>query len=189
MKNILLVFSFVAIAATVSAQDNKWNIGFGGGVASPMGSDFKETAKIGAGYYVNGTYNFTPKFAAGLEFNGAALVGASLGDDAGGVKAGATTISAYLAKGVYYFTETKVRPYGAVMAGMYNIGVGSTNADLGNGNSFETESTSKTNFGFGAELGLKIKWFNLGIAYHNAGKADGVSTSYMQYNVGFNIGF
>lgn len=185
MKKLFLMVAVVLTAFVANAQDNKWNIGFGGGIASPMGSDFKDIAKVGAGYYLNCTYNFTPKLSAGLEYNGAGLVGASVDGLGTTAEFGTTSISSYLLKGVYYFTETKVRPYGAITTGLYNVSFGSAKI----GGVTATESESKTNFGFGAELGLKIKWFNLGISYQNAGKVNDIKVAYMQYNVGFNIGF
>lgn len=193
MKKLLLVLAVVVATASIAnAQDKKWNIGFGAGMASPMGSDFKDVAKVGADYYVNCTYNFTPKMSAGIEYNGAGLVGASASNGTASVDLGTTSISSYLVKGVYYFTESTVRPYGAISTGMYSISQGnSTISSNINGEDLEFagESGDKTNFGFGAELGLKIKWFNLSVGYQNAGKVDGLSIAYMQYNLGFNIGF
>jgi hypothetical protein len=179
MKKLLFILAIVVATASIAnAQDKKWNIGFGAGMASPMGSDLKDVAKVGADYYVNCTYNFTPKMSAGIEYNGTGLIGATIGDTDN--KIGALGISSYLAKGVYYFTESAVRPYGALMTGIYSSKFASTDYN---------EAVSKTNFGFGAELGLKIKWFNLSVAYQNAGKINDISVSYMQYNLGFNIGF
>lgn len=187
MKKLLLVLAVVvATASFANAQDKKWNIGFGAGMSSPMGSDFKEIAKVGADYYVNCTYNFTPKLSAGIEYNGAGLVGASSSDLGVTVDAGTTSVSSYLVKGVYYFTESTVRPYGAISTGMYSISQGSFSVG---GIDTGLSGEDKTNFGFGAELGLKIKWFNLSVGYQNAGKVGDLSIAYMQYNLGFNIGF
>lgn len=188
MKKLLFILAIVVATASIAnAQDKKWNIGFGAGMASPVGSDFKEFAKVGADYYVNCTYNFTPKMSAGIEYNGAGLVAASATDESGSISA--TSISSYLVKGVYYFTESSVRPYGAISTGMYSISSGNASTVTFGNSTVTTESKDKTNFGFGAELGLKIKWFNLSVGYQNAGKVDGVSIAYMQYNLGFNIGF
>jgi len=193
MKKLLFILAIVVATASIAnAQDKKWNIGFGAGMASPMGSDFKKFAKVGADYYVNCTYNFTPKMSAGIEYNGAGLIGASASDEGKSVEAGATSVSSYLVKGVYYFTESAVRPYGAISTGMYSISQGkSTFSGTIDGTEINATGGSgdKTNFGFGAELGLKIKWFNLSVAYQNAGKVGDVSIAYMQYNLGFNIGF
>jgi len=187
MKKLLFILAIVVATASIAnAQDKKWNIGFGAGMASPMGSDFKKVAKVGADYYVNCTYNFTPKMSAGIEYNGAGLIGASFSEGDENVEAGTTSVSSYLVKGVYYFTESAVRPYGAISTGMYSISQGSFSVG---GKDSGISGGDKTNFGFGAELGLKIKWFNLSVAYQNAGKVGDVSIAYMQYNLGFNIGF
>ncbi|HUX54303.1 MAG TPA: hypothetical protein VMV56_07810 [Williamwhitmania sp.] len=182
MKRILYTLLFVATVLTVNAQDNKWNIGFGAGFGSPMG-DLKQGFDGGVDGYLNGTYNFTSKLAAGLEYNSSTFVGISQE----GVSIDATKISAILLKGVYYMTETKVRPYAAVMAGMYMTKYGSIYSDgLGN---YASEYITKSKLGGGLELGLKIKWFNLGVGYHNLGKIEDAKISYLQYNLGFNIGF
>ncbi|HUW04986.1 MAG TPA: hypothetical protein VMW01_01885 [Williamwhitmania sp.] len=186
MKRILYTLLFVATVLTVNAQDNKWNIGFGGGFASPQG-DLKDIASGGVDGYLNCTYNFTSKLAAGLEYNSSTMVGASFGDMGTNIDFKATKISAILLKGVYYMTETKVRPYAAVMTGMYMTKIGVIATD-GLGNDI-SEYVSKSKLGGGLELGLKIKWFNLGVGYHNLGKVEGGKVSYMQYNLGFNIGF
>jgi|GEM_PF-1196594 hypothetical protein len=182
MKRILYTLLFVATVLTVNAQDNKWNIGFGGGFASPQG-DLKNIVDGGVDGYLNCTYNFTSKLAAGLEYNSSSFVGIS----ELGTSIDATKINAILLKGVYYMTETKVRPYAALMTGMYmsKFGVLGTN-DNGD---LASEYISKNKFGGGFELGLKIKWFNLGVAYNNLGKVEDGKISYMQYNLGFNIGF
>lgn len=192
MKKLLFILAIVVATASIAnAQDKKWNIGFGAGMASPMGSDFKRVAKVGADYYVNCTYNFTPKMSAGIEYNGAGLIGASFSEGTENVEAGTTSVSSYLVKGVYYFTESAVRPYGAISTGIYSISQGSVSA--AGANTGISLAEDKSNFGFGAELGLKIKWFNLSVAYQNAGSVkvlgENVNISYMQYNLGFNIGF
>lgn len=181
MKRILYTLLFVATVLTVNAQDNKWNIGFGGGFGSPKG-DLKQGFDGGVAGYLNCTYNFAPKFAAGLEYNSSTFVGIS----EEGLSLDATKINAILLKGVYYMTETKVRPYAAVMTGMYMTKYGYIYSD---GVNYASDYISKSKFGGGVELGLKIKWFNLGIGYHNLGKIEEAKISYLQYNLGFNIGF
>ena len=182
MKKVIFTALFAVAALAVNAQDNKWNIGFGGGFAKPMG-DLKDIADGGVDGYLNCTYNFAPKLAAGLEYNASSLIGIS----EGGTDLKATKINAVLLKGIYYMTETKVRPYAAVMTGMYMTKLGTVGVDE-NGD-FTSEYLSKTKFGGGLELGLKIKWFNLGVGYHNLGKIEEAKVSYMQYNLGFNVSF
>jgi hypothetical protein len=182
MKRFIYTALFVVVALTVNAQDKKINIGFGGGYAKPL-SDLKDIVDGGIDGYLNCTYNFAPKLAAGLEYNSSTLVGITIGS----TDLKATKINAVLLKGVYYLTETKVRPYAAVMAGMYKTKIGTLGADA-HGN-VVSEYLEKTKFGGGLELGLKIKWFNLGIGYHNLGKIEDAKVSYLQYNIGFNIGF
>lgn len=174
MKKILCIVMLVVVALAANAQDKKFNVGFGGGYTKGMG-DLKDIATGGVNWYLNFTYNLNPKMAAGIEINSAALVAVS----EGAASIDATVVRGYLLKGVYYFTETSVRPYGAVMAGMYGV----KTFDM-----FGTEYT-KTNFGGGLELGLKIKWFNIGVGYHNMGKIEDAKLSTLQYNIGFNVGF
>lgn len=177
MKKLFLVLIVVAVTLTANSQEKKFNIGFGGGVTKGMG-DFNDVVDGGINGYLYGLYNINEKLSAGIELNNNVLV--SVGD--AGADLSASTVNSYLLKGVYYFTDTKVRPYGAVMTGMYM-------------NKYYFASMSgeevyeKNKFGFGAELGLKIKWFHLGVKYHNLGKIEESKISYMQYHLGFNFSF
>ncbi len=182
MKKVIFTALLAVAALVVNAQDNKWNIGFGGGFADPL-SDLKIIADGGADGYINCTYNFAPKLAAGLEYNASSFIGISTA----GTDIKATKINAVLLKGIYYMTETKVRPYAAGMTGMYMTKLGVLGVDE-NGN-LASEYRSKTKFGGGLELGLKIKWFNLGVGYHYLGNNEDFNISYMQYNLGFNVSF
>ncbi len=175
MKKFLLAILVVAVALTANSQEKKFNIGFGGGVTKGMG-DFKDYVSGGVNGYLFGLYNIDEKLSAGLELNNNVLV--SIAGD--GETLSATTVNSYLLKGVYYFTDTKVRPYGAVMTGMYINKFYFSGMD---------EVYEKNKFGFGAELGLKIKWFQLGVKYHNMGKIEDAKLSYMQYHLGFNFSF
>lgn len=182
MKKFLYTALLVVVALTLNAQDKKVNIGFGGGISKGQG-DLKDAVNGGVDGYLNCTYNFAPKLAAGLEYNSSVFVGISVG----GTDLKATKVSAVLLKGVYYLTETKVRPYAALMTGLYMSKIGTIGSDaLGNPVS---EYLSKTKFGGGLELGLKIKWFNIGVGYHNLGKIEEAKVSYLQYNIGFNVAF
>jgi hypothetical protein len=178
MKKLLYTALLVIVALNLNAQDKKVNIGFGGGFVKGLG-DFKDAVSGGVDGYLNCTYNLTDKLAAGLEYNSSVLVAVA----PEGTSVDATKITGVLLKGVYYFTNTKVRPYGALMTGMYMSKFYSVDA------MDESVEYSKTKFGGGLELGLKIKWFNLGIGYHNLGKIEEAKVSYLQYNIGFNIGF
>ncbi|RPH28793.1 MAG: hypothetical protein EHM93_18260 [Bacteroidales bacterium] len=178
MKKILCIVLLAVVALSANAQDKKFNIGFGGGLVKGQG-DLKDYVSGGIDGYLNFTYNLAPKMAAGIEFNNSVLVAV----EEEGESIDATKINGVLLKGVYYFTESAVRPYAALMTGLYMSKLYSADV-LG-----ESAEYKKTKFGGGLELGLKLKWFNLGVSYHNMGKIEEAKVSYLQYNLGFNIGF
>ncbi len=169
MKKFLLVIAIVLVAAVVgNAQDKKWNIGVGGGLAMPMG-DAADLTKTGFDAFVNGTYNFTPAFAAGVEYSYT-----SLSKD---VMPYALNVNAFLIKGIYTLAEGDFKPYISLATGMY-----SSKADV-------SGATSSDKFGVAAEVGAKYMNFNLGVAYNYAGKENDSSLTYLHINVGYTFTF
>jgi hypothetical protein len=177
MKKLFLVVAVVLVAAiSGNAQNNKWNLGVGGGLALPTG-DASDFFKAGFNGFVNGTYNFTPKFAAGVELNYMSFSGKKVDPIFSSFGYADVNISAFLLKGVYTFTEEGIRPYVSLSAGMY-----SSKSDVA-----EAEASNK--FGYAAGVGAKFNKVNIGLEYHMAGSEDGSSFDLFQINVGYTFTF
>jgi len=182
MKKFFLVVAVVLVAAVAAnAQDKKWNVGIGGGVAIPTG-DASDYVKTGFDGFVNGMYSITPNFSIGGEINYTSLPGKSIGDfgiNIGGISVGVNSdakyndagVTAFLAKGIYAFGNAGWRPY------------------LGAGLGFYSHKDADTKFGGVLEGGVKYNHIGLGAAYHMAGKEEDVSFSYVQINFTYNFNF
>jgi hypothetical protein len=171
MKKFLLVVAVVLVTAVAgNAQDKKWNIGVGGGLAIPTG-DASDWVKTGLDGFVLGTYSFTPKFSAGVELNYTNLPGKTVSTILGDLDAPDAEVTAFLAKGIYTFTEQGFRPYVSGAVGFYS------------------HKDGDTKVGAAAEAGFKYNQFGLGAAYHMAGKEDDVTFSYIQLNFTYTFSF
>ncbi len=167
MKKFFLVVAVVLVAAIAgNAQDKKWNVGVGGGLSIPTG-DASDFVKTGFNGFVLGTYNFTSKFAAGVKMNYTILPGKSIG----GYDISDSEVAAFLAKGIYTFTEEGFRPYVSGALGLYSHKDGDTKA------------------GIAAEAGVKYNQFGLGAAYHMAGEENDFTFSYIQLNFTYTFSF
>jgi outer membrane protein W len=169
MKRLLVVLVVVlCAAATVNAQENKWNVGIGGGLAMPMG-DAADLTKTGFDAFINATYNFTPMFAAGVEYNYTSLSKDEMPY--------AWNVNAFLVKGIYTLMEGDFKPYIGLATGLY-----SSKVDL-------SGASTNNKFGVAAEVGAKYMNFNVGVAYNVAGKENGSSLTYLHINVGYTFTF
>lgn len=179
MKKFFLVVAVVLVAAVAAnAQDKKWNVGIGGGVAIPTG-DASDIVKTGFDGFVNGMYSITPNFSIGGEINYACLPGKSEGAKLDfGIGSldlrkdrPDAEVTAFLAKGIYAFGNAGWRPY------------------LGAGLGFYSHKDADIKFGGVLEGGVKYNHIGLGAAYHMAGKEEDVSISYVQINFTYNFNF
>lgn len=171
MKKFFWVIVVVLIATGVSnAQDKKWNIGIGAGLAIPSG-DASDWVKTGVDGFVIGTYNFTSNFAAGVEVNYTNLRGKSINVGTVNVDVPDSKITAFLAKGTYTFTNLTVDPYFGAAVGFYS------------------HKSDGTKVGLAGEAGIKYEKFGFGIAYHMAGKYDNITYSYVQLNFSYCFSF
>jgi len=164
MKKLLWVMAIVlAAAATGYAQDARWSVGVGGGLAVPTG-DAANISKTGFDIFVNGTYHLTPKLALGGEVNHSSFPGKTVE----GFDMGKTNLTAFVVKGVYTFNQKRITPYLAADFGWYKA-----EEDPGE-------------FGYAGEAGARYKNFGIGIGYHIA-TSEGFH--YLQINVGYRISF
>jgi hypothetical protein len=141
-------------------------LGAGGGVSRLTG-DLGKEGSFGLNYYLEGKYYLTPKLTAGLEYNSAA-VGYGNDDSAFGVSFyGNTTV---FAKGEYFLTTKKVRPYAAVGIGFSSLETPELSFTDANGNEATIESEKKGNLGISPRLGIMLGKFGIEFSYNIAGK-------------------
>ncbi len=150
--------------------------------------DFGKDASVGFNYLLNGTYKLSDQLDVGLEYSSALIV-AGEGE---GLDVSATVVTGFAAKGYYYLTKTKVKPYGALALGFYTTDFGEVSSSNVAG-SVTTDIDNQTNFGFAPELGLKMGWFVISATYVYAGDIDviggGLGISYINYNIGISKSF
>lgn len=161
MKKLLVVVAVMVAVIAAQAQDKRWNVGVGGGVAFPAGdaSDFTQTGFNG---FVNGTFSIVPNFAAGMELSYVSLPGKTVG----GIDLEKTRVSAIVIKGIYTFTQEGMQPYVALCTGLYSSRI-SVSLNLG-GLGHISGSASDNNYGYGIEAGIRFNRFQVGAAYHVA---------------------
>ena len=116
MKRLILIVALLAIAITGSAQEKKWNIGIGGGIAIPT-DDAADYSKIGFDGFVNGMLSFSSSFDAGVIL-GYASFPSKMVDT---LNLPNTVVRAFLLRGAYTFTsEQRIHPYIAAFGGLYH---------------------------------------------------------------------
>ncbi|MBB6460027.1 outer membrane beta-barrel protein [Flammeovirga kamogawensis] len=180
MKKTIIVALFLAMCSTAFAQDKKFSIGFGLG-GSFASSKFEDVKQKGAGVngFLNFYYNVNSKLSLGLEYNGATIV--IKPEDDMGINFEATGLSSFSAKGLYHFSENKVRPYAGIGLGLYNVSPGK----IGSGENF-IEFEKASSFGFAPEVGLKLGWFQIAALYHmipSVSFSDDYNPSYNNFEI------
>lgn len=204
MKRILVLIVAMIFAFQFGyAQDKKASIGIGigGAAASAKGLDGVKDSGFGFNFYLNGMYNLTSNFSAGVEWNGNAVIIAGIDPNGLSLDFQATSINGILAKGRYAFGDGGTRFFGGIMLGAYIITPGSVSLS-GSSSSLQIGFDKKTTFGFAPEIGVMMGSFQLATSYHFPGKYKGsvinlsggtepIEETYTvwQFNLGWNIGF
>jgi hypothetical protein len=151
--------------ATVSAQRK---LGFGAGLgASRLTGDLGSEGSFGLNYYLEGKYFLNEKLAVGLEYNDAAVGYASETATFGVSFYGNNS---FFAKGEYFLTTGKVRPYGGLALGLARLSTPEITFTDSNGQSSTIESETKSNLAVSPRLGLMLGKFGLEFSYNLAGK-------------------
>jgi len=181
MKKVLLVLTvLVAGMATSFAQSSDYKafkVDVGGLYAIPSG----DGVKAGIGFYLEPKYNITNNIALGLKMEWAAM-GA---EEEEGMSVSVSTLGTYQLTGDYYFTDSKVRPFAGLGAGIYSMGT--VEATAGE-STFEADYGSK--FGFAPRVGVLIGHFRLGLEYNVITGIDSEleSRNYLSFKIGVEIG-
>ncbi len=192
MKKYIYAFMLFIASVIVNAQEKRITIGLGTGLSFAQ-SDFKEWSKGGNCFYINVMYNLNEKISAGLEGNLTRFSPRDRGTDEDKTK-----IDGVLLKGQYSFRIKNIKPYSAIMAGLYN----NTFAyPTGYDGDAWAESIYSSSFGGGIMVGFNYKKINVDISYYNLGKLNEklvhwddveyvkANISFIQFRVGLNFSF
>lgn len=178
MKRFILIVALLAVAITGSAQDKKWNISIGGGIAIPT-DDAADFTKMGLDAFVSGAFSFSRKFIAGVVLGYASLPSKPVDT----MDLENTSIKAFLLKGAYTFTEHQFRPYVAMFAGFYSSKI--CKCLYVDGNEVASTNVTDNDYGYGIEAGVRKGAFTLGIAYHVVE----IDFKYVLVNLGYTFKF
>lgn len=125
----------------------------------------------GGGLAIEPKYNVTDHLSAGFRLDAAGFVTqdvkVSSGSTSTNVSQGARAVAAFLVKADYYLTDSTVRPFLGIGAGLYRIGAGSQSVSAsGSGATVVQTASSFRGFGFAPQLGLNLGGFRLAATYH-----------------------
>lgn len=144
----------------------------------------------GIGGFVEPKFNATDRIAVGARLEGSVLMGMQIAGSEN-VAVGMTSQAATLAKGEYFLSTRKVRPFIGLGAGMYTL------ASSGGGTSGANVSAGRY-FGVAPQLGVNLGGFRLAGTYHmifgdnlvtlSAGNTQKVSRNYASLDIGFQFG-
>lgn len=162
MKRLTFILAiFLLISLTTTAQPKRWNVSFGGGGAIPT-DDASDFIKAGYHLFSEGMYCFNSQFSAGLQLGYSNFPGKNVY----GIELDKTTVSSFLLKGVYSFTEVGLRPFVGVYAGLYSTKLNAS-FDAGEFGTISTKATDD-NFGYAIEGGASFGALRAAISYHVA---------------------
>lgn len=204
MRTLLLGFITCLSLSNLNAQFDWGNI-FGGadfGYSKPMG-DFSNYAKGGLTWDTHVGYKLTDNIGVGGAYIGG--FGAAFDGDGGTGLFGVNvySMSSYLAKGWYKFSDKNVSPYAGLGAGIgrvsepdYEI---TTTDGAGNTTTQTIIGSKQSGLALNVELGLTIKRFNLAYSFNMSGKVSddptlnkevaGQLVNYHRITMGYMINF
>jgi hypothetical protein len=167
MKNFTIFTLLFALAMGVTplmAQKNfAGGVGLGG---SKLTGDLGKGGSFGLDYYLEGKYFVKDQLAVGLEYNSAAVGYASPGSLLGISFYGNTSV---FAKGEYFFTTGKVRPYAGLGLGVAKLSTPELTFTSG-GKTTTIPEESKINVGISPRIGLMLGNFGVEFNYTLSGK-------------------
>jgi hypothetical protein len=185
MKKVLLFILLVAPLALNAQVSFKLDAGLGAGLT------FGDLKSYGIMAHTEPKVFILPTLSAGLRFEGAALFGGTITDQAEDLNVGLSTRAAILGKVEYYFIDQRIRPFVGLAAGRYTIanttasGTGTASIQAGN------------HFGVGPEVGVTLNNFRISAMYHivtgenlveiDAGAPREISMNYLVIGIGFKI--
>ena len=178
---IVLTSLLILLGINTFGQDRKFRLGGNGGFVILTGADH-DSDKGGFSGRLDGEYLLKDQIGVGLEVgfvtlkNSVSLTGMYFDNE---------VILPILLKGRYYLSKTKVQPYTSL-----GLGVG---LFFPNGSDVSNIQKVQTNFSLKPEIGVRIHWFNVAVAYDFNGKYDvayrnnPISYNYIEISIGLNL--
>ena len=167
MKKTLLMIALVAIGFAANAQERFFKADAGIGGAFTLG----EISSYGISASIEPKFFFNSQISAGLRLEGDALFGGKIDAESFQVEVNTSSRAAILAKGEYYFSDKRNRPFVGLMAGRY------TQANIGTSSSGSASVAAVSQFGFAPEIGYTFNNFRISGIYHFVPGTDLVSVS------------
>jgi hypothetical protein len=158
MKKVLIIL-MVILPTAMLAQ----NIGFRLDAGLGGGLTFGELKSYGVVAFAEPKVTIGPSITAGIRFEGDALFGGSISEEAEDLEVGMSTRAAMLLRGEYFIGTNNTRPFVGIGFGRYTIastsasGTGAASIQAGN------------SFGVAPELGFAFGNFKLSAMYHFVG--------------------
>lgn len=177
-KLLLLAVAVLAATVTLNAQTKRWNIGFGGGLALPVG-DIADFTSVGLSGYLFGSFNITKGFSGGVELGFTSLTPEAVND----FDIDNTTIRSFLFKAVYTFSKPQIRPYVSLFTGFYSSRI--CKCLYVNEDEIRPTIIMDNSYGYGIEAGIRKGKFNFGTAYHVVA----IDFKYVLFKLGYTISF
>ncbi len=197
MKKFLLsLVMALGFLASSQAQFDAENL-FGGaniGYTRPIG-DFSEFAKGGFYWNAEGGYKLMENLGVGLQIQ-SSIVGAIDSEDGSGLFGlNLYGLNSYMAKGWYTFTDSNVKPYGALGVGLARVAEPDFTVTDSDGNQSTVKGARSTGLASNVELGVSFKGFNISYNFNVGGKSPdqaiingaegGVWVLYHTFNIGY----
>ena len=179
---IVLTSLLILLGINTFGQDKNFRLGANGGFVILTGADHVSGDKGGFSGHLDGEYLIQDQIGVGLEVgfvtlkNAISLTGLYFNNE---------VILPILLKGRYYLSKTKVQPYTSL-----GLGVG---LFFPNGSDLSNIQRVQTNFSLKPEIGVRIHWFNVAVAYEFNGKYDvayrdnPINYNYIEITVGLNL--
>jgi len=186
MKKILIILMLI-LPTAMFAQ----NIGFRMDAGLGAGLTFGELKSYGIVAFAEPKVTIGPSITAGIRFEGDALFGGSITEDAEDLEVGMSTRAALLLRGEYFIGSNSTRPFVGLGFGRYTI------ANTSASGTGSASIQASNNFGVAPELGFAFGNFKLSAMYHfvggetlveiDAGEPKTISNNYLGILMSFRV--
>ena len=155
----LVIIMFMCIPGAMFAQGIGFRLDAGLGAALSFG----ELKSYGIAAFTEPKVTIGPSITAGIRFEGDALFGGSIAEDAQDLEVGMSTRAAILLRGEYFIGQNNTRPFIGLGLGRYTL------ANTTASGSGAASIVASNNFGVAPELGFAFGNFKLSAMYHFVG--------------------
>ena len=186
MKKLIVLF-LIVMPAAMFAQGIGFRLDAGLGAALSFG----ELKSYGIAAFTEPKVTIGPSITAGIRFEGDALFGGSIAEDAEDLEVGMSTRAAILLRGEYFIGQNQTRPFVGLGFGRYTL------ANTSASGTGAASIVASNNFGVAPELGFAFGNFKLSAMYHfvggstlvtiEAGEPKEISNNYLGILMSFRV--